>query len=94
MKRHLLGSQKKGAKLDSILNNLKDIRILLFVKKLSSKEDKNKDTAFYFLGEVYPIMNSINQVNKNGFNYVDMFFKLENKVRQDIYDYLISNSSY
>ena len=66
---------------DSKRNNTK---ILLFVRK--NKDDKNSK-EFYFLGYIYPT--SFKEVKmKSGNDVVNIIYKLDVPVRQDIYDYI------
>lgn len=60
------------------------VRILIFVRKT---EDNPR---FYYLGEAKPIDSKTDVIKANETTYVKFVFKLDNPVRNDVYDYLMS----
>lgn len=67
-----------------------DLKIYIFVKKYD-----NEDATFYYLGRGKPLKESSKEVNiadKKGkiFPIVNIFFKLEQSVPDELYDYLTS----
>lgn len=65
--------------------NKTDTKIYLFVRK--NKDDK-ESKEFYFLGEIHAV-GKPNQVKIAEKNAVEITYKLEQAVREDIYDYMI-----
>ena len=89
MTRNNLTTDSKEVK-NIIFSDDLGIKIPLFVKK-----EDGEGTDFYYLGLMHPIKNS----EKNGtiktddgkdVPIVNIIFKMEKPVREDIYDYIIS----
>ncbi|MFA9421955.1 MAG: DUF3427 domain-containing protein [Sedimentibacter sp.] len=64
--------------------NKTDTKIYLFVRK---NKDNKESKEFYFLGEIYAVgkPNPVTIADKNA---VEITYKLEQAVRDDIYDYI------
>ena len=68
----------------------KDNRILLFVRK--NKDDKEAK-EFYFLGEVFAQGEPIPiKMEKTGDDAFEINYKLDVPVREDIYEYIVSEA--
>ena len=68
------------------------MRCYLFVRK--NTKDKDDGTEFYFLGEMHPTGEFRQFVMKDSTaNAVEITYELENPVRPDLYDYLLSDFS-
>lgn len=65
------------------------MRCFLFLRK--NKKDKDNGTEFYFLGEMHPT-GKFDQIKMaDGItNAVEIHYRLEDKVRGDLYDYFLS----
>lgn len=64
--------------------------LYLFVRK--NKEDKNDRKEFYFLGQIHPTGEFEQIVMKDGkTSAVEITYDLEQPVRADLYDYLLSS---
>lgn len=66
------------------------MKCYLFVRK--NKEDKNDRKEFYFLGQIHPTGEFEQIVMKDGkTSAVEITYDLEQPVRADLYDYLLSS---
>ena len=95
---HIIALSKHPRKIDSSdadhffkrTDEDKDNRILLFVRK--NKDDKEAK-EFYFLGEVYAQGNpNPIKMEKTGDDAFEISYKLDVPVRDDIYEYIVSEA--
>ena len=85
-----VGISKSNRKIDSpeikrLYDTSKQIKKYLFVRK--NKEDASSK-EFYFLGEIETIGNPVGMQLSKGIDVVEITYKLENPVREDLYDYI------
>ncbi|MDT2640606.1 DUF3427 domain-containing protein [Enterococcus dongliensis] len=68
--------------------------IHLFIKRKYNQQDN--ETDFYYLGEIYPVVESIRQTQKpmskqKMINIVELIFNLKNAVEPNLYKFLTSS---
>ena len=95
---HLIALSKHPRKIDSSdadhffkrMDEDKDNKILLFIRK--NKDDKEAK-EFYFLGEIYAQGEPIPiKMEKTGDDAFEINYKLDVPVREDIYEYIVSEA--
>lgn len=95
---HLIALSKHPRKIDSSdadhffkrMDEEKDNKILLFIRK--NKDDKEAK-EFYFLGEIYAQGEPIPiKMEKTGDDAFEINYKLDVPVREDIYEYIVSEA--
>ncbi len=91
----LLAISKNSRKIDSneiqkIYNSIeRGYTIHLFVRK--NKDDKNSK-EFYYLGTMQPVGEPVQKVMKNtNSNVVEIHYRLHTSVREDLFDYIITD---
>ena len=64
------------------------MKIYLFIRKNKNDEGSKE---FYFLGEIYPTEKFVSVTTKAGKNAVEIYYRLDVPVRQDIYNFFLSD---
>ena len=64
------------------------MKIYLFIRKNKNDEGSKE---FYFLGEIYPTGEFVPVTTKAGKNAVEIYYRLDVPVRQDIYNFFLSD---
>lgn len=92
MERNVISEINNGLQTAFVDSNIdsKENKILLFVRK--NKDDKEAK-EFYFLGEVFAQGEPIPiKMEKTGDDAFEINYKLDVPVREDIYEYIVSEA--